>query len=381
MGGRQGTGRNWGTSMRVLGLALRKEFQVWLRDPKVFAASVFAPLALLLAFNLMFGSGRALPIAVTDLDKSPASVRLVELLGSKTSQLGGKYFKVISAAAPAAQGLWAEQDVVAWLTIPQGFGANLVARRQSDLPLAIDNSNSDLAKNIRLYINEVVFDLYQDTYPEARLDIEERHEAGRKVSWIGSIGMGLVGLSIVLAGLFNGFNSLLSEYRSHTIKPLLLAPRPVAYSIAAKLAYATFGALLSGVLMLGLLHLLTGLSLLGGTVGFLLLASLSALTYVAIGMVIGLLVRQYMPAAGLSMVLGVTSWFLSGSLGSLKVYSRPIQVIATFLPVTYAQDGLRGLLLFGDLHSLWVNALYLAVWFTLAFAALVLTIRRRLALE
>lgn len=369
------------TPLRVLILAVRKEFQVWLRDPKVFAASVLAPLALLLAFNLIFGKGSAIHLAVTDLDGSPASQRLVALVGAKESQLGGTYFKVIPVELDEGERLFAQHRLLAWLTIPRGFGENLQGRRESNLQLALDNYNSDFAKNVRLYLNEAFADLYKEAYPEVRFTIEERHESGVKISWINSIGMGLTGLSIVLAGLFNGFNGLLSEYRNRTVKILLLTPLPLPYVLFAKVIYATLGAILSGFLILSTLHLITGLPIARGLGSFILIAALAALTYVNLGMIIGLFVRRYMAAAAMSMVFGVTSWFLSGSLGEMQLYSRLIRGIAGFLPITYAQEGLRRLLLYDDTQGMWVNAGYLALALAVTLVALVITVKKKFTLD
>ncbi|MCL5046654.1 MAG: ABC transporter permease, partial [Actinobacteria bacterium] len=361
-------------------LAVRKELQAWFRDPKVFAASVLAPLVLLLAFNAIFGKGRAWGIAVTDLDGSRASGRLLELIGAKDSELGGKYFRVVPVGPEERERLYAEGRVLAWLAIPKGFGENLQERRESTLTLGIDNYNSDFAKNIRLYLNEAFVDLYGETYPEVRFAIEQRREAGAKVGWIDSIGMGLTGLAIVLAGMFNGFNGLLSEYQTQTIKSLLLSPRSLTFIFGAKAVYAAFGAVLSGSLMLVVLRLITGLPLAHGLAGFLLLAALTGLIYVGLGMIIGLFIRRYMPAAAVSMVFGVTSWFMSGSLGELRLYNHVIQVIAAFLPITYTQEGLRGLLLYGTGSALWVNAAYLALALVVTLLALVATVRRKFVL-
>lgn len=373
--------RGLSTGLRVILLAIRKELQVWLRDPKVFAASVVAPLVLLLAFNMIFGKGRAIDLAITDLDGSPSSRRLVELIGAQDSQLGGKYFKVAPVGQEEGARLFAQQRLLAWLTIPRGFGENIRERRESTLQLAIDNYNSDFAKNARLYLNEAFVDLYGETYPEVRFFMEERHETGAKISWIDSIGMGLTGLAIVLAGMFNGFNGLLSEYQTQTIKNLLLSPRSLAFILATKVIYALLGAMLSGVLMLGTLHLLTGLPVAQNLGGFLLIAALVALTYVNIGMIIGFFIRRYMPAAAVSMVFGVTSWFLSGSLGEMQLYTHVIRDIAAFLPITYAQEGLRGLLLYDDWRALWVNSGYLAVALVITLVALAASIRKKFMLE
>nr|WP_276615569.1 ATP-binding cassette domain-containing protein [Nonomuraea basaltis] len=55
--------------------------------------------------------------------------------------------------------------------------------------------------------------------------LKETHDDGPRIAWISSIGMGLAGLAIILAGLFNGFNGLLSEYKTQTISSRSCSPR------------------------------------------------------------------------------------------------------------------------------------------------------------
>jgi len=357
--------------------ATRKELTVWLRDPKVLAASLFAPLVLMLAFSAI-ASGRPVELAVSDLDNTPTSRRLVELLGAGDNPLGGKYYRVLPVSARQGAEMYAGQRVLAWLTIPAGFEANLAARRETHLQLALDNYHSDFAKNARLYLNEAFVKLYEENAPQAHFTIQEIHESGRRISWVQSIGMGLVGLAVILAGLFNGFNGLLTEYQTGTIQNLLLTPRSLRFLLLTKIVYALLGALLSGSLMLALLYGLTGLPVGGALGGFVLLALLAGVIYTQFGLIIALFLRRYMPAAATSMVFGVTTWFLSGSLGELKLYTPLIRALAAFFPITYMEEGLRGLMLYQDAHALWNNAAILALFALATSLLLGLTARRRL---
>lgn len=359
-------------------LVMRKEMRVWLRDPKVFIASLFAPLVLLLAF-VPIATGRPIDLAVTDLDNSQVSRNLVNLLAQKENPLGGTYFSVHMVDQDEGSRLYQQQALLAWLTIPEGLGKNVSTHKLTYLSLAIDNYHTDIAKNIRLYLNEAFVDIYKEE-SEMPLEIQEIHESGRKVNWIQSIGMGLIGLSVILAGLFNGFNSLLSEYQSGTIKTLLLAPRSTIFLLASKATYALIGAVLSGIIMFSVLVLLTGLMVTDVWGGFLLMVFIAGLVYVNLGMIIGLLVRRYMPAAATSMVFGVVTWFLSGSLGELRLYTATIRAIAACLPITYLEEGLRGLVLYHNTQALWINSVMLVGFLVLTLIALAWVQRKKLRL-
>lgn len=88
-----------------------------------------------------------------------------------------------------------------------------------------------------------------------------------------------------------------------------------------------------------------------------------------------------MSAAATSMVTGVITWFASGSLASLKLYSKAIQDIAFFLPITYTQQALRGFLLYNDSRLLWTNTGYLFIFVVITMVLLILTTRKKLIVK
>lgn len=368
-------------SLKAILLATMKEFKVWIRDPKVFFASIVAPSVVLFAFLPIFGKGASINMVITDLDKSRTSQQLVEIIRSKDSELGGKYFRITLAGDAEGEELFSEHRLLTRLVIPEGFGENFAHRKESTFLLELDNYNSDFAKNVRLYLNEAFVMLYRDKYKDVNFNIKEVREAGR-ISPIDSIGMGLIGLSMILAGMFNGFNSLLSEYRTQTIQAVLLSPRRRIYVLAPKFLYSLIGVILSGLLMMFTLFLVNGFvptwSRLGGV---LVLSIFTGLVYISLGMIIGLFIRSYMSAAAVSMITGVITWFASGSLGSLKLYNEVIQGIAAFLPITYTQQALRGFLLYGESRTFWVNTGYLAIFVAVSLVLLKFSVEKKLMIE
>ncbi|OPX85683.1 MAG: hypothetical protein A4E54_02282 [Pelotomaculum sp. PtaB.Bin117] len=91
--------------------------------------------------------------------------------------------------------------------------------------------------------------------------------------------------------------------------------------------------------------------------------------------------KSAMSAAATSMVTGVITWFASGSLASLKLYSKAIQDIAFFLPITYTQQALRGFLLYNDSRLLWTNTGYLFIFVVITMVLLILTTRKKLIVK
>jgi len=256
--------------MRTLAASFAKELRLWIRDPKVFAGSMLAPLVVLVVFYLLFGRIPSLPVALVNLDKGPHSATLVELFQTVESPFGDPYLDVRLVGASEAQDIFRAEEVVAVLTIPDTFTNDVEGARRGkagpDVDLLINNINSDMAKNIRLYLTQVIGQFYEQVYDNVEFTITEDSTHDLRVPWFTEIGLGVVIFSISLAGMFNASSSLLREFQENTIKELLLAPRHMSALLGGKALLALAGALASGGLMYAVVVLLcdAGFDLHGG---------------------------------------------------------------------------------------------------------------------
>ena len=336
----------------------------------IFVGSMLAPLAVLCVFYMLFGHIPSLPIAVVDLDGGRYAEQLSELAQTTLSPFGDAYLAVHRATPARAEELFRTEKVVAVLTIPESFSEEVAQARTGgagpDLHLRINNVNSDLAKNVRLYTTQLIGRFYEEAYGTLEFDIKEELTPGVRTPWIAEIGVGLIAFSVSLAGMFNAASSLLREYEEETLKELLLAPRPAAALLAGKVVLALSGAFVSGAVMYLVVFLFSG-QLPGPYWGVALVAVLMlGLTYTGLGLLFGFVCKRYIPAAFCSVLTGFVSWFLGGALGPVAQDGSISARIAPWLPTTHAIALLRDSIIWHDLaaldyHLAWLTGLLLTV--------------------
>lgn len=127
--------------MRRIAAIANKELRQFLRDRLTLSLTVFLPLVQLALFaTALTLNVRDLPLAIEDLDRSPASRRLMDAFLAT-----GKF-----ALTPLPPGMRPERALDAGLVravlhIPPDFSRNLRAGREAPLQLLIDGSDSNTA--------------------------------------------------------------------------------------------------------------------------------------------------------------------------------------------------------------------------------------------
>jgi len=345
---------------RTVAVTLKKELLLWKADPRVFLGGMVAPLAVLLAFYLLFGRPVAIPLAVVNHDGGAVAGELVDMLSHMKSAWGGRYFATRTGSREEMEALYRGRKVSAVLTIPAGFTAAWSeAEEPPTLGLAIDNVNTDLAKNVRLYLDQALATLYNRHYSDLVLHVEGHYLSERRVSWIQDIGVGLIVFSAMLAGAFNGFSSFLREIETGAIMELRLSPRPVVLLVTGKLIAAVLAGLASAGVMAAAVALLGGFR--GGAWSALPLLVLIALilAHACFGLMVGMLTRHFAASGFIAVLTSLVAWLLGGGLGGIRMASPVGRAVAAVFPSTPSLRLLRGLTVWGAAPSIAVDFAHL----------------------
>lgn len=119
------------------------------------AAGLIAPTVILLVFALTFGDFTSLKLAWVDEDGSTYSAQLEESIFSQISPLGDRpYFEAVVAEREEAQALYDAGKVNGIVACSEGFGAALARGENGVIDYSFNNYNTDMAKNLRLYLEE-----------------------------------------------------------------------------------------------------------------------------------------------------------------------------------------------------------------------------------
>ena len=171
---------------------LQKLLALTRSDPKSLMAGVIAPTVVLLIFAITFGNFAALTLAVVDEDAGPLGAELTDSVFSQTSPLGGQYFEAVPLASPEAHAEYEAGRVNGILHIPEDFSAQLQAGEPGQIDYHFLNYNTDMAKNLRLYLDEGILDFYSEHLPGMDLQVEQRMAVDAQLDWFAIIAVGIL---------------------------------------------------------------------------------------------------------------------------------------------------------------------------------------------
>ena len=180
---------------------------------------------------------------------------------------------------------------------------------------------------------------------------------------------GILGLGIMNNGMWSiGFMTVQARLRK-LLKRLVASPmRKREFLMAPVLARLLF---LTPEVAVPLLFgwLAFGMPIRGSVVSIAGVALIGALTFGAIGLLVGSRVRTFEAISGLMNLMSVPMWVLSGVFFSASNFPAVVQPVIQALPLTAFVDALRAVVLEGStLTAVRGELMILATWMVLSFA-------------
>jgi len=238
---------------------------------------------------------------------------------------------------------------------------------------------------------------YDPARPESRLarrlvdDLLQRG-AGRRDAWtvreetVTSAGSryvdwlipGLLGMTIMSTGLWGVAFTIVQARGRRLLKRLTATPmRRGEYLLAHALARLVFLAFEGGIL-LACARLLFGVPMRGPLWLLIALATLGALSFSAIGLLVASRARTIEAVSGMLNLVMLPMWILSGVFFASSNFPAALQPFIQALPLTALNDALRAVMLEGaGPREVGREALLLGGWFGTAFAVALRVFRWR----
>jgi ABC-2 type transport system permease protein len=351
----------------------RSELLFFIVLPVVFTLVLSGGLA-----KLGQGDSRV-PVLVVDDDHSALSAELVHTLDASSS------VRTVGASAAQAAADFAKNDNPAWLTVPAGFGAALAAGQPASLDLktlpnnlnalaaqrAIDlasgqvsqalaaaSASSAQAQALKPFGSEAERQSYfaaslaaaQATFAAApsRMRVTQPAAASASSSFNGnaqaSAGQLITWVFVPLLAVSAIFAY---ERTTGTLRRLLTTPVSRAVYLLGTLSGQLALALVQMLLLVLIGKWLLGLQWGSSAAGLALLLFSFGLAAVALGTMLGTLVRSESQANGASMALGMSMALLGGCWYPLELFPAAARTAAYLLPTAWAMQGLNNLLLRG----------------------------------
>lgn len=301
-----------------------------------------------------------MPLAVVDLDRSPASRALVEsFLTTKVFRSAGHP----ETSAGATEWLQNGRARVA-LVVPEGFQRDLARGETSAVQVLLDGTNSNVAAQARSYALQIVSRFQASpivSVPAAAAAAQPviRVWYNPDQSYTSFMILSMVALAALLVGVIHPAASIVREKESGTIEQLRVTPIGTAELFAAK----TMPTLVIGLLSVFPSLLIVwwfGVPLRGSLALFLGLTGVFLVSAIAIGVLVAAISATLQQALLLSFFGLFPMMFLSGTLVPVESMPAVLQTVSLASPLRHYLDGLLGLFLKGSgLRDLWPQALAL----------------------
>jgi len=345
--------------LRATWLILRKDIQVWLRQPANIAATIVPPLVLLFVQALGAQAVGRSPVALVVEDTGTQGAQIAQAIRN------ANVFRLSEVDAAQAQAQLKNLDVVAIVTIPADFSANLQAHQPAPVDVTVNNLNLDLTNDIRRAVPDAITQYYQaqgDASP-IKVTMNESNLRKRDIELFQYAVLPTIVLLLIISGLISGGLATAREWESATIKELLLSPAPGSAVIAGKVLAGFVTSFLLGVLVLIVTALLGWIYPEGiYWLSTLLIVALVALMGSSLGVAIGAAFRRIQPVIGLSIMLAFYLFFLSGGISVLAFEPAWLQSIAAFVPLTYGNHALQMAVFYNSADLLGRDVLVLALF-------------------
>ena len=330
-------------SMRMFLAELKKLLLLFRADPKSIGAGIMPPTIILLAFFITVGNFSSIEISIINNDIGAYGEILEESILSEKSPLGDKaYFEEVELSLEEAEEKFSTEELYAYIVIPEDFSQVLQNGGTPDVEYYFNNYNTDVAKNLRLYLSEGVLKFYKTTDDGIKIEVAEAMNVDKQLPWFDIIASGVFMLSFLLGVVINTLYLLSMERRNGTIQNYQLAPNNVFPSIAARAVVALLSGTIASTVNGVIIYFLTGKNYLPYVLEVLPALIIVGLTYICFAIVIGLYVDSFAGSIVTSLIGTALIWFLSGATFSIKNNTGILRAVCEWIPNTYALSHIRG---------------------------------------
>lgn len=347
---------------------VRKEILVTFRDPRMRLLLFVPPLIQLIIFgyavNLDVENTR---IAWMDRDRTPESRSLA------AEFQGSAYFTISHTPSDEAQleSLLSRGDVKAAVTVLPGFGRDLKRRRQAQVQILIDGTDSNAASIISSYLSRLTSQfagrlqreqarVLAVSSPAAgglsppRLSVRSRvwfnDQLRSQDYFVPGVVVNIIGLVTVMLTAM----AVVREKEIGTMEQLMVTPiRPVELMLGKTLPFAAVG-LAEMILVTSAALLIFGIPFRGNPLILFFSSLLFVLTTLGAGLLISTISGTQQQAMMGSFFFFLPAFLLSGFAFPIRNMPEAIQIVTYLNPMRYFLEIVRGVFLKGTgFSTLW----------------------------
>jgi ABC-2 type transport system permease protein len=360
------------------------------RDPRLFGILLIAPVIQLVILGFAATTDvKEVNVAVRDYDRTSQSREYVRALSSSG------YLKTMPLTGPPGDD---DDQLVSGkagliLTIPAGFGQNLVSRQPASVQVLVDGSDSNFAvqglsylqRATRLHTEGLIKIVQSDLIRLRGLKLpaitaQTRIWYNPDLKSSNYMLPAIMGMLLLVATMIVTSMALVKEREQGTMEQLIITPISPMQIIAGKLLPFVLIGFGEVTLVLAAVVFVFGVPLRGSLLLLYLLSGLFLFSTLGMGLLVSTLVRtqqQAMMVAGFGVMLPFA--LLSGFIFPIENMPDVIQPLTYLIPFRYFLTIVRGIFLKGTgLHELWQTALALLTCGIVILSLAVLRFHKRM---
>jgi ABC-2 type transport system permease protein len=312
----------------ILSIA-QKDIRSSLTERAFMVTSIIIPINFLLLFLLFALTGSEAPTAVVLDDHGHYARQFLSAMEHSHS------FIIQKTTSSEAQNLMRQGRIVSIITVPANFDSSLQRGLEVQLPVVVNNLDVDFTNDIHRAIPLAITSFYANAFPnQVVIKAREIDTYSHDTGYIQYLVVSLMVVSIMLGGLLQAGANAAREYENGTIKELILSPARLWAIQLGKILGALVLNSFSVLVVIIVIVLLIGVwpvhwdELLGFTL-------LLMIIFVALGTLVGTLVRRRQSVIPLSIGVTIPIFFLSGAFGPAIWGDPSIAFVTQFQPVYY----------------------------------------------
>jgi len=345
---------------------MAKDMLEFRRNKMQLAALFMMPLIFLLMFGFIFPSGgtqQHMPMGMVNLDQGPGSSEFIAQLNALNQNSSFMDFKSYTSVDEAKTAI-NQGKIYGAFIIPAGFSENVSSGKAGDFTVFIDNSNPQSSMQVQQVLTTTLSGL-NDMKAEANV-MQLAKETNQQVNPQSMIFPYVLNVSTTIPGQTNYFNFLApglmimivmmtvmtgipeaisKEKEMGTFDGMLSAPISQVSVILGKTAALCSRGFIQCVIVLVMAMLLFGVTIQGSLILAFFMLLLGIFSFIGLGI---LAISMSGDQASGTMIVNVLMFpmiFLGGVFYPLQQMPWFMQAISQFIPLTYAADAMRKIIL------------------------------------
>ena len=362
---------------------IRKELRLSRRDPRFVGPSLIVPFVFLLVYSILWssvGGGESFVCGLVVEDQSQAASDMAAIIEDMRSTTNYTWFDTTRYSKQEASILFSNGDLIAYILIPEGFGANISSGVESRVVLYLNNLNDDIVKNYIHRIEAAVLLFNQKAYApnfdqsHSRIALQETLNLDKTPSNIDYTASAAIILSVIVCTLAGQSMLTAGQFETKAIYDEINSPSNRAALIFGRTLAAIPRTLFVLLITYPIITIWFGVTPSGNPFVLFFILLLTIIGLVPLGEIFGILTKNKEQALLVGVILSVVCFFAGGGLAPIGLLPQLFRYFTYIFPSTPGMTMWNRVYFFDTTEGLFFNSMALIMfWFIGTLIAVLLT--------